>query len=99
MSFDDVVHQKVRFGALVILSETDRADFGYLRTSLDVTDGNLSTHLKALESAGYVQITKEFVANKPRTWVEITPSGRSAFGAEIDLLRSIIRDKDRRARA
>jgi DNA-binding MarR family transcriptional regulator len=89
----------VRFGALAILSETDRADFAYLKSSLDVTDGNLSTHLKALEQAGYVSLAKEFVANKPRTWVAITTHGRQAFESELELLRGILNERDGKKRS
>ena len=56
---DDTVHQRVRLGVLTILSESRRADFTYLRDSLELTDGNLARHLQVLGDAGYVRITND----------------------------------------
>jgi DNA-binding MarR family transcriptional regulator len=87
---DEVVHQRVRLGILAVLAEADHADFAYLKESLGLTDGNLSRHLRVLEDAGMVQITKGFEGKRPRTWVAATRSGRAAFGAEIAALRELI---------
>lgn len=53
---DDTVHQRVRLGILAVLAEADRADFGYLRRVLNLTDSNLSRHLGMLEQAGFVHL-------------------------------------------
>jgi DNA-binding MarR family transcriptional regulator len=87
---DDVVHQRVRLGLLAVLVEARRADFTYLRDSLELTDGNLSRHLQVLEGAGYVKLTKTFEGKRPRTWVSATKQGRSAFAAEVGALRALI---------
>jgi DNA-binding MarR family transcriptional regulator len=87
---DETVHQRVRLGILAILSDADRATFTYLREALDVTDGNLSTHVAVLAKAGLVTIDKAFVDNRPRTWVRATKKGRSTFHAEISALRKLV---------
>ncbi|MGH3679943.1 MAG: winged helix-turn-helix domain-containing protein [Natronosporangium sp.] len=96
---DEVVHQRVRLGILAVLTETKRADFGFLRTTLELTDGNLSRHLQVLEAAGYVAIEKTYERRRPRTWVRATRQGRTAFAREVAALRALLDrvDPDRRA--
>ncbi|MDQ3569990.1 MAG: transcriptional regulator [Actinomycetota bacterium] len=87
---DDIVHQRVRLGILAVLTEARRADFAYLRDSLELTDGNLSRHLQVLEDAGYVKVTKAFEGKRPRTWVSATKKGRVALAAEVGALRALL---------
>jgi len=87
---DDVVHQRVRLGILAVLAEASRADFNFLRTTLSLTDGNLSRHLQVLEDAGCVEIEKVFEGKRPRTWVKATKRGRAAFARELDALRALV---------
>ena len=70
--------------------EADRADFIHLREVLDVTDGNLSRHLRVLEDAGYVRFEKRLEGRRPRTWVIATPPGRRAFAHHLATLQTII---------
>ena len=88
--FDDTIHQRARFGILTILATTGRADFTYLRDTLELTDGNLGRHLDVLNEAGYVEINKTFEGRKPRTWVKITKPGRVALNKHIAALRQMI---------
>ncbi len=87
---DDVVHQRARLGILAVLVEADRADFNFLRTTLSLTDGNLSRHLQVLEEAGCVEIHKVFEGKRPRTWVKTTKRGRDAFARELEALRALV---------
>jgi DNA-binding MarR family transcriptional regulator len=87
---DDTVHQRVRLGILTILATAGRADFTYLRDTLELTDGNLGRHLDVLYDAGYVEITKTFEGRRPRTWVTITKGGRTALTGHIAALRQMI---------
>jgi len=87
---DDIVHQRVRLGILALLAEADRADFGFLKDRLDLTDGNLSRHLRVLGEAGYVAITKEFEGRRTRTWVVATQDGQTALGDHLAALQQII---------
>jgi DNA-binding MarR family transcriptional regulator len=88
---DETVHQRHRLGILTIAAEARRAEFGYLREALDLTPGNLSRHLTVLEEAGLVEVEKGYEGRRPRTWVRITRQGRSALGAELDLLAALVR--------
>jgi DNA-binding MarR family transcriptional regulator len=67
-----------------------RLDFTELRKLLDITDGNLGTHLSALEKAGYIEVEKSFVGKKPRTRLSLTRTGRRAFEQHVQYLRDII---------
>ena len=87
---DEVIHGRVRLGIMAYLSGVGTADFNELKTRLQTTDGNLSVHLKKLEEAGYVAISKSFVNNKPLTRAAITPQGRAAFAAYLDALGGLI---------
>ncbi len=90
LRLDDTIHQRVRLGILAILTEAKRADFSYLRRTLELTDGNLSRHLQVLEEAGLVRIDKTFEGKRPRTWVSATAKGRHAFAEEVAALRALI---------
>jgi DNA-binding MarR family transcriptional regulator len=95
MALDDVIQQRVRLGVLAILAEINRCDFAYLRRNLEVTDGNLSSHLQQLESVGYVRIEKGYEGKRPRTWIELTPAGRRAFDQHIAALRRLVKRSER----
>lgn len=87
---DDAVHQRTRLGILAVLCEAGRADFAYLRETLELTDGNLSRNLSRLEEAGYVRVEKVLEGRRPRTWLSPTQAGRAALDAEVTALREII---------
>jgi DNA-binding MarR family transcriptional regulator len=89
-SLDDTIHQRVRLGILAVLSESRRADFGYLKEVLEVTAGNLSQHLAILEEAGHIQITKGIEDKRPRTWVTATRKGRAALASEVATMRALL---------
>lgn len=81
---------KVRLGIMSALVVNANMDFNALKTLLDVTDGNLASHLKALEKEEYISVTKQFVGRKPNTKYEATSVGRNAFKAHIDALEKLI---------
>lgn len=87
---DDVVHQRSRLGILAILSSGDRVEFGYLRQALNLSAGNLSSHLTLLTQARLITIEKGYQGRRARTWVIITHVGRQAYQDEISLLRSLL---------
>lgn len=86
---DNVVHQRVRLGILTILSDAELADFAFLRDTLELTDGNLSSNLHVLEQAGYVAIEKTY-EGRPRTRIRATRAGRRALREEIVVLEAIV---------
>lgn len=93
---DDVVHQRVRLGILAVTHEAKRVEFTFLRQTLDLTAGNLSQHLGILERAGLIDIEKGYEGRRPRTWITLTPAGRTALRAELSALKALIRQLDGR---
>lgn len=85
-AIDDVIHSRVRLAIMSYLATAHTADFTELKTTLKVSDGNLSTHLSKLEATGYVAVTKEFVGKKPHTTVTLTKAGDTAFQSYVEEL-------------
>jgi DNA-binding MarR family transcriptional regulator len=88
---DDVIHGRLRLGVMAYLSVASPAIFGELRDKVGATDGNLSTHLKKLEEAGYVTQEKRFVGKKPQTRVFLTDKGRKAWILWIQRMEAIMK--------
>ena len=88
---DDIIHGRLRLGVMAYLSAASPAIFGELRDKVGATDGNLSTHLKKLEEAGYVTQEKRFVGKKPQTRVFLTDKGRKAWILWIQRMEAIMR--------
>jgi len=95
---DEVVHQRVRLGILAVAHQAGRVEFGFLRTTLDLTAGNLGQHLSVLENAGLVRIDKGYEGKRPRTWVTLTPAGEKALREEVAHLKRLIRDVEHASR-
>jgi DNA-binding MarR family transcriptional regulator len=83
---------RARLGIMSSLMVNDFMDFNSLKELLDLTDGNLAGHTRALELAGYLRIEKSFVGRKPNTRFFITPEGRTAFELHLEALEKIIRN-------
>lgn len=88
---DDVIHGRLRLGVMAYLSTASPALFGELRDKVGATDGNLSTHLRKLDEAGYVDIEKRFEGRKPQTRVHLTDKGRKAWLAWLDRMQALMR--------
>jgi DNA-binding MarR family transcriptional regulator len=97
LDLEEMLHSRARFAVLAYLSTAGSADFTELRDRTELTDGNLSTHLRKLEEGGYVLIEKSFVGRRPRTLVRLTKEGRSAFQTYIDTLEAVLREMRRTA--
>ena len=76
---DRIIHEPARLLILAYLSVVESADFLFLMNQTNLTRGNLSSHLSKLETAGYIEIKKEFVDKIPRTLLRLTEKGREAF--------------------
>ena len=90
---NETIHQSTRLRIMTLLvsqSETDRLAYGFIQQTLDLTGGNLTTHLRKLEDADYLVITKEFQDSKPRTWLQATPVGRRAFAEYLTNLEKAL---------
>jgi DNA-binding MarR family transcriptional regulator len=81
---------RVRLGIMSILLVNEVVDFGTLKEQLQLTDGNMASHLAALEKAEYISITKQFVGKKPNTTYTVTAEGKKAFSAHLDALEQLI---------
>lgn len=87
---DEVIHGRVRLGVMAYLSSADQAEFTTLKSRLQLTDGNLSVHLRKLEEAGYVAVEKSFQGRKPLTRIRITPTGQDAFVRYLDAIGKLV---------
>src|SRR5215469_16997721 len=87
---DDVVHQRARLGILAIAHQARQVEFGFLRTTLQLTAGNLGQHLTVLENAGLINVEKGYEGRRPRTWIDLTPTGNQALQDEITHLKRLI---------
>ncbi len=89
---DELLSNKIRLGIVsIMVSLEGEAEFTYLRDKLELTDGNLSTHIKKLEEEGYITAVKSFVNKKPRTTYSLTKKGKKAFESHIEALEKIIK--------
>jgi len=95
LQLDRVIHEKGRLGILSALSASPELSFTELRGLLGMTDGNLTTHLRTLQEAGFLAVTKSFRENRPLTTCSLTPAGRKAFGEYIDILERIVKEARR----
>ncbi|MBU1338886.1 MAG: transcriptional regulator [Acidobacteria bacterium] len=91
ISLSKAIHQKARLGIMSILMASDEAEFNYLKEKLNLTDGNLSSHLSLLEKEKYIRIRKKFIKKKPKTLCRMTEKGRQAFEEYLENLEKIIR--------
>lgn len=82
---------RIRLGIMSALMVNDQLDFNSLKEFLDVTDGNLATHLRALEKESFVESHKSFVDRKPNTSYRVTAAGRAAFEEHLSILERLIR--------
>jgi len=87
---DETIHQRTRLAIIVLLAGVESLEFGEVKAQLQLTDGNLATHLGALERAGYVRIRKTFKGKKPLTTVAISDKGRKALERYVNLLQSVL---------
>lgn len=90
LQLDRVIHEKGRLAIMSLLAATPQLSFTEMRDTLNMTDGNITAHARTLQEAGYVSVTKEFHGGRPLTTFALTPRGRAAFTAYIDLLEQIV---------
>ncbi len=91
LQLDRVIHEKGRLAIMSMLAASPELSFTELRDALNMTDGNLTTHIRTLQEAGYLSVTKSFRNNRPLTTCALTPEGQKAFTGYINLLESIVK--------
>lgn len=90
---DKVLEHSVRLQILSILVVNESYDFNSLKEALELSDGSLATHIKALEREKYILINKSFVGKKPNTRYRLSEKGRQAFKKHLDALEAIIKSQ------
>ena len=90
-NFNKAFENRVRLGIMSVLVVNDQVDFNRLKALLNVTDGNLASHLKALEKEKYILMSKEFIGRKPNTKYRVSSSGKKAFEAHINALENLMK--------
>ena len=91
LQIDRVIHENGRLAIMSMLAASPVLSFTEMRDALNMTDGNLTTHIRTLQETGYVSVTKSFQNNRPLTTCSLTAEGKKAFTSYIDLLEQIIR--------
>jgi DNA-binding MarR family transcriptional regulator len=91
LQLDRVIHEKGRMAIMSLLAATAELSFTELRDSLGMTDGNITSHIRTLQQAGYIAVTKSFQEKRPLTTCSLTPVGRKAFEDYINLLEQIVK--------
>jgi len=82
---------RVRLGIMSVLMVADQVDFVTLKEQLQVTDGNIASHITALEKLTYIKVEKKFIGKKPNTTYSVTTQGKKAFREHINALEKLIR--------
>jgi len=90
LQLDRVIHEKGRLAIMSMLAASPELSFTELRGALAMTDGNLTTHIRALQETGYVSVAKSFQNRRPLTTCSLTAAGRKAFTEYINLLERIV---------
>ena len=84
---------RIRLGIMSVLMVNSWVDFGTMKEMLNITDGNLASHITALEKMEYVQVKKQFVGKKPNTSYAITKQGKKAFSDHLDALEKLLKKR------
>lgn len=90
LQLDRIIHEKGRLAIMSLLAASPQLAFTEMRDTLNMTDGNLTAHVRTLHEAGYVSVTKLFQDGRQVTTYSLTREGRKAFASYIDLLEQII---------
>jgi DNA-binding transcriptional ArsR family regulator len=89
-ALDERIHARLRLGVMALLAGVQEAEFTHIREKLGATDGNLGSHLRKLEDAGFVAVRKEVEGRGLVTRYRLTPAGRAAFREYVDQLAALL---------
>ena len=90
LQLDRVIHEKGRLTIMSLLAASPELSFTEMRDTLSMTDGNLTSHVRTLQEAGYVSVSKSYQGNRPLTTCSLTSAGEKAFASYINLLEQIV---------
>jgi DNA-binding HxlR family transcriptional regulator len=91
-NLNKVFESRVRLGVMSVLMVNETYDFNSLKETLNVTDGNLASHLKALEEKGMIKVNKRFIGRKPNTSYSVTETGMTEFRQHLKALENLIKE-------
>jgi DNA-binding HxlR family transcriptional regulator len=91
---DDIIHARIRLAIMTILLVRGKTDFATLKNQTKTSDGNLSTHLRKLEDAGYISIKKSFVERKPITIYWVNETGKKAYARYLKTIEKLVESKE-----
>ena len=91
-NLNKIFESRIRLGVMSILMVNEEVNFNDLKQMLEVTDGNLASHLNTLEESGYLKVHKGFIGRKTNTLYSATKSGEKAFRAHLDALEKMIKN-------
>src|SRR5688572_10295771 len=91
--FNKVFENRIRLGIMSVLMVNEQVEFTRLKELLQVTDGNLASHLSSLEKEGYIAVIKQFVDRKPSTSYAVTAAGKKAFNEHLNVLERILKGR------
>ena len=91
--FNKAFESKVRLGIMSVLMVNDTVDFNTLKDLLNLSDGNLASHIKALEELNYIIVEKQFIGKKPNTTYGATREGKKAFNTHLKALENLINNQ------
>jgi DNA-binding HxlR family transcriptional regulator len=92
-NLNKVFESRVRLGIMSVLIVNKSYDFNSLKETLDLTDGNLASHLKALEEKGMIKVNKQFIGRKPNTSYSVTETGIAEFRQHLKALENLIQEQ------
>jgi DNA-binding MarR family transcriptional regulator len=90
LQLDRVIHEEGRLAIMSMLAASPELSFTELRDTLNMTDGNVTAHIRTLQESGYVAVAKSYKNKRPLTTVSLTTAGRKAFADYVDLLEKIV---------
>ena len=95
LQLDKIIHERGRMGIMSLLAASPELTFTEIKKSLSMTDGNLSVHIRTLDQAEYVSVSKSFFKNRPLTTCRLTSKGKRAFKAYITQLEQIVQENQK----
>jgi DNA-binding MarR family transcriptional regulator len=90
LQLDRVIHEKGRLAIMSMLAASPELSFTEMRDALEMTDGNITTHIRTLQEAGYISVSKTYANNRPLTTCSLTAGGKKAFTNYVNLLEQIV---------
>lgn len=94
-ALNPIIHAPNRLATMALLAPLQEAEFGFVRDHVGLSDSALSKQISQLEDAGYLKVRKGYIGKRPRTWVALTKTGRTALTEHVKALKSIIEAAER----